>query len=67
MTEPAIILPMPLKKVEKKEAPVKTLLSPEEQKLVALISNILVDKSLNSAYENKKSYTISTHQHRQAK
>lgn len=33
------------------QAPVKPLLSPEEEILVALIANIIVDQTLKQAYE----------------
>jgi hypothetical protein len=37
------------------QAPVKPLLSPEEEKLIALIANIAVDHTLSQAYEESNS------------
>jgi hypothetical protein len=37
------------------QAPVKPLLSPEEEKLIALIANIAVDHTLRKAYEESNS------------
>lgn len=49
MSKAATILQLP------KPAPVKTMLTPEEKKLVALIAKIIVDKTINELQLHEKS------------
>ena len=52
-----------LKVIPTHNALVKQLLPPEEEKLVALLANIVVDNTLKLSYEKKASSEISANQH----